>query len=56
VKVKVKLKYRVHDWWHLTRPVLVCRLFGHKAGNGVRKFGGEILCRRCSQQTGRWGV
>lgn len=51
-----KLKYRWLDWWQESRPILVCKVIGHPRGPGVRKFGGEILCRRCYKQVGRWSV
>ncbi len=49
-----RLKYWWLDWWELERPVWVCKVIGHSRKPGRRKFGGEILCPRCSAQIGRW--
>jgi hypothetical protein len=48
-----RLKWRLHDWKDLVLPRLVCKLVGHLEPYR-RMFGGELLCRRCSTQVGRW--
>jgi hypothetical protein len=39
----------VGDLW----TTALCRVLGHKKPY-QRKFGGELLCRRCSLVVGRW--
>lgn len=53
-KILVRLKWwRAVDWWELELPRLVCKVIGHQTPPS-KKFGGELLCPRCSRQVGRW--
>ena len=45
--------------WAMTFPSarevwdrLLCRVVGH--GEGVRRFGGSVTCRRCAHVIGGW--
>jgi hypothetical protein len=50
-----KLRWKWQDFKELVLPSYVCKVLGHKEPF-KKKFGGELLCARCSRQVGRWSA